>query len=228
MSIIHTSPLPDVVIPDVSITSLVLGRAVELADRVAITDGGDSTYTFAELSDAIHRLAGGLKSRGIGPGSTVGIMAPNMPEYAVVFHGVAVAGAAVTTINPTYGAEEVRFQLADARSKILVTTPMFLPVAQAAIEGTDVIEIVVIGTAEGATPLAELMGESIDQVEVDTNDHVVVLPYSSGTTGLPKGVMLTIATSWRTSSSSNTSCIMRMARRPSLRCRSSTSTGCRC
>ena len=48
-------------------------------------------------------------------------MAPNLPEYAVVFHGVAVAGGAVTTINPTYGAEEVRHQLQDAGATMLFT-----------------------------------------------------------------------------------------------------------
>ena len=134
MTIIHHSPLPDVQIPDITITAQLLQRANELADQIAITDGGASSFTFAQLSDHIHRLAGGLQKRGIGPGKAVGLMSPNLPEYAVVFHGVAVAGAAVTTINPTYGAEEVRFQLKDADATLLVTTPMFLDVAR---EGLD-------------------------------------------------------------------------------------------
>jgi 4-coumarate--CoA ligase len=191
MTIIHHSPLPDVEIPDVSITAHVLARADELADEVAITDGGQTSYTFGELRSAVHRLAGGLQARGIGPGSTIGVMAPNLPDYAVVFHGVAVAGGAVTTINPTYGAEEVRFQLEDASASMLVTLPMFLDVARTAIEGTNVTELVVMGDAPGATPLADLFGEPIEQVPVDFANHVVALPYSSGTTGLPKGVMLT-------------------------------------
>ncbi len=189
--IIHSSPLPAVDIPDVTITAHVLRRAGTLADRVAIRDtSGASSYTYAELSEKIHALAGGLAARGIGPGNVVGLMAPNLPEYAVVFHGVAVAGAAVTTINPTYGPEEVRHQLADAGATILVTVPMFAETALAASDGTDVSEVVVIGdAAAGTTALAELYGEPIEQVPVDAS-HTVVLPYSSGTTGLPKGVML--------------------------------------
>ena len=191
MTIIHRSPLPDVDLPDITITEQLLLRADELADKVAITDGKSSHYTFAQLRERIHQLAGGLQQRGIAPGKTVGLMSPNVPEYAIVFHGVAVAGAAVTTINPTYGAEEVRFQLKDAGANMLVTVPMFLDVAREAIQGTDVSEIVVIGEADGVTSLSALYADPIEQVPVDLADHVVVLPYSSGTTGLPKGVMLT-------------------------------------
>ena len=146
MTIIHTSPLPDVEIPDVTITAHVLRTVGDMPDRVAIRDAaGTSSYTFAELSTAIHSLAGGLAARGVAPGTVVGLMAPNVPEYAVIFHGVAVAGAAVTTINPTYGAEEVRHQLQDAGASMLFVVPMFLEVARAAIEGTDVTEIICDG-----------------------------------------------------------------------------------
>ena len=190
-TIIHSSPLPDVDIPDQSITDCVFASAAGHADEVAITDGAASSYTFAQLHDAARGLGGGLSARGVGPGSTVAVLAPNVPEYAIVFHGIALAGGTVTTINPTYSPEEVRFQLQDASASSLVTIPMFLDAAQAAAEGTGVEEIVVMGEADGATALASLFGEPIDQVPVDFSEHVVVLPYSSGTTGLPKGVMLT-------------------------------------
>lgn len=191
-TIIHSSPLPEVDIPGVTITAHVLRRASALADHVAIRDiSGASSYTFAELSDAIHSLAGGLAERGISPGKVVGLMAPNLPEYAVVFHGVAVAGAAVSTINPTYGPQEVRHQLNDAGVSILFTVPMFVETALAAIEGTKTTQVVVIGEpVSGTTGMAELFAEPIEQVPVDIATHTVVLPYSSGTTGLPKGVML--------------------------------------
>ena len=85
----------------------------------------------------------------------------------------------------------MRHQLTDAGASWIVTIPMFLETARAASEGTGVEQIVVMGEAEGAVPFASLFGEPIDQVPVDYAEHVVVLPYSSGTTGLPKGVMLT-------------------------------------
>ncbi len=191
MTIIHKSPLPEVEIPEQPITEFVLRMAGSLADRVAMTDGAESTYTFAELDEAIHRFAGGLQSRGFGPGHTLAIMAPNIPEYAVVFHGAAVAGGTVTTINPTYGADEVRFQLADAGATLLFTIPMFLDTARAATEGSNVTNIVVIGGSGDDDTLENWLGERIEQVPVDVLHDVMVLPYSSGTTGMPKGVMLT-------------------------------------
>ena len=190
-SIIHTSPLPDVDIPDQSITDCVFAAAAHHADEVAITDGASSSYTFSELHAAVRSLGGGLSSRGVRPGTTVALLAPNVPEYAIVFHGIALAGATVTPINPTYSPDEVRFQLTDANATWLVTIPMFLETARVASEGTGVEQIVVMGQAEGAVPLASLLGEPTEQVPVDYGQHVVVLPYSSGTTGLPKGVMLT-------------------------------------
>lgn len=189
---IYRGPLPDAEIPDIPITEYVLRPVTSNGDHPALIDGPTGrTLTFSELESAINRMAGGLTARGYGAGSTVGLMAPNVPEYAVVFHGVSVAGGTVTTINPTYGAEEVRFQLNDSKATLLITMPAFVETAKEAIVDTDVKEIVVIGEAsEGIPSLDELYGEPMSQVPVDINSQIVVLPYSSGTTGMPKGVML--------------------------------------
>jgi len=188
MAHVFTSPLADVEIPDVPLTEFVMRNATAHPDRPAMIDGATGrTLTFAQLSDAIARLAGGLQARGFGPGSTLGLMAPNIPEYAVVFHAVAMCGGTVTTINPTYGADEVRFQLVDANATMIITVPTFCDTATEAMADSPANEIVVIGEDS----FEALYGEPGEQVAVDVHENVVVLPYSSGTTGLPKGVMLT-------------------------------------
>lgn len=191
--IIYRSPLADVDIPDTTVTHHVLRRAAEVPDRPALIDGPSGrAYTYAQLAAMIASFAGGLAARGLGPGDTIALMSPNIPEYAVAFHGAAVAGVAVSTVNPTYTADEVRFQLQDSGALLLVTVALFVDTAREAMAGTDVTDIVVIGEApEGTLPVTALFGAPLEQVPVDLDDHVVVLPYSSGTTGLPKGVMLT-------------------------------------
>ncbi len=189
---IQRSPLPDVEIPDQPLVDFVLGRAEELGDKPALIDGPTGrVLTYAALIGGVRALAGGLVARGFAKGDTLALLAPNIPEYAVVFHGVAYAGGVVTTINPTYTEREVHHQLVDADARLLVTVAPFLEVARAAAEGTAVEEIFVIGEAEGAQPLTALLGAPLaEQVPVDPDD-TVALPYSSGTTGVSKGVMLT-------------------------------------
>jgi 4-coumarate--CoA ligase len=189
---VHRSPLPDVEIPEVPLVDYVLADADQLGDKPALIDGPSGrTITYAGLKQAVRALAGGLVARGFAPGDTLAILSPNIPEYAIVFHGTAYAGGVVTTINPTYTEREIHHQLADADARLLVTVAPFLEVARAAAVGTNVEEIFVIGEAEGARPVTDLMGAPlVEQVPVDL-DATVVLPYSSGTTGVNKGVMLT-------------------------------------
>lgn len=149
--------------------------------------------TGAEFTARVKRLAGGLVARGLRPGDCVAIMAPNQPDYAVVFHAVAWAGGALSPINPTYTAHEAGHQLRDAGARMLVTVAALADTAREAAADSPVEEIVTLDAApEGMVALDDLMGDPLAaQVPVDVREHVVVLPYSSGTTGLPKGVMLT-------------------------------------
>ncbi len=197
MTIYH-SAFADIDIPAVSITDYIIPALISRRDMPVLIDGPTGrALTGAMLLDLIRRLAGGLTARGLGPSSTgghvVALMAPNIPEYAAIFHGVAYAGGTITTVNPLYTADELRFQLNDARADILITIPAFLDTAKVAIAGTGVTEIFVLGDGD-ATPFAALLGApQMAQTPVDLDQHTLVLPYSSGTTGLPKGVMLSHA-----------------------------------
>ena len=103
---VFASPFPDVEIPDTTLTDYVLRHEVDLADKPALVDGPTGrALTFGQLGAAVRSFAGGLAARGFGPGDVLALMSPNLPEYAIVFHGTAYAGAVVTTINPTRSEE---------------------------------------------------------------------------------------------------------------------------
>ncbi len=181
-------------VPPHSVTEALFEGLVGREDVVAVIDGPTGReVTAGQLIGMIKSLAGGLTERGVLPGGTVAILAPNMPEYPVVFHGVAWGGGTVTTINPTYTAPEIQHQLNDAGATMLITIGMFEEVARAAMVGTHCRDLVVMdGGGGGALSLSDIMGAELPaQAPVDVETDVVVLPYSSGTTGRPKGVMLT-------------------------------------
>ena len=188
------SPFERLDIPSISVAEYVTEHFEEYGENVAFVNGATGEkVTYKQLLDAIQRVAHSLRERGIKKGDTLAIYSPNCPEYAVVFFAVSWLGGINTTINPTYTAEELAFQLNDSGARILVTIPAILDKATEAAEHAGIEEIIVIGEAKGATSYNTLLREGKLERPVPCNpeEDLVVLPYSSGTTGLPKGVMLT-------------------------------------
>ncbi len=191
---VFRSPYPDVELPDVSLHELLFADLGDRADRVALVDGSSgASLTYAQLAGAVDRLAAALAERGIGKGDVVGILSPNTPYYAVVFHGILRAGATATTINALYTADEVAHQLSDAGAKMLFTVSVLLPNAAPGAQKAGIADVVVLDRAEGYPSLTELLASTgpVPEVSIDPAEDVAVLPYSSGTTGRAKGVMLT-------------------------------------
>lgn len=190
---IFRSPYTDVAIPEVPLTTLVLRHVEEMKDKPALIHGlTGRVMTYGELGFMVRRVAAGLSERGFRKGDVFAIFSPNLIEYAVLFHAVLSLGGIVTTVNPLYNHEELATQLSDARAKYLFTIPQLMSVALEAKDRTNVQEIFVLGRAEGATEFDSLLESEgrVPEVEINIREDLAALPYSSGTTGISKGVML--------------------------------------
>jgi acyl-CoA synthetase (AMP-forming)/AMP-acid ligase II len=193
-AVIFRSPYPDIEIPEAPLTRFVLERAEELGDKPALVDGPTGrTISYSAFAGAVRRVAAGLARRGFEQGDVFAIYSPNLPEYAVAVHAVASIGGVVTPANPLNTAGELARQLDDSGARWLLTVPPFLEAAREAADRTGMREIFVFGEARGATPFGELLASEDEppEVRIDPREDLLFLPYSSGTTGLPKGVMLT-------------------------------------
>jgi len=175
------SPYPDVDIPRVSLTEYVLGGAAGRGDKPALVDGATGAVTtYAELADRVARTAAGLAGEGIGPGDAIGLLGPNTPDWPVTFHAIASLGAVVTPLNPLLTPGELASQIATAGAgTVIVAEPLRGAAAQAGVERILPLESLPTGGGEPGAP------------DVAPADDIAVLPFSSGTTGLSKGVMLT-------------------------------------
>ncbi len=188
------SPYDDVALAQVPLTAYVLDGAGERAARPAIIDGATGrVMSYGELADEVGRTASGLVARGVAKGDVLALSSPNGPGFVIAYLAALAAGALVTTVNPLAPAADLTRQLAVSGARWLVTTAaQFTGGGREAAAAADVRETFVFGTAAGASPFASLAGTGpagpLPAVGPDDN---ALLLYSSGTTGLPKGVLLT-------------------------------------
>ncbi|WP_092808218.1 AMP-binding protein [Rhodococcus globerulus] len=185
-------------IPPISIAEHVLSRATKYKSKNALIDAfTGETITYGKLDELTARGASGLVRAGIAPGDVVALAGPNSPMYAVAVHSILRAGAAVTPLNPAMTSGEMAKQIADSGARALISSqdaarkledaPLPSPLLHRfTLEPADESE------AECSTkPFNSLLDSSPGPLpSIDPND-VAVLPYSSGTTGTAKGVVLT-------------------------------------
>lgn len=187
------------IIPDVTVPELVLGQArVRGGKRALVEAGTGRELTYAQLAAAVRGAGAWLAARGVGPGDVLALCAPNSIEFAVTSYAALSAGAILTTVNPMATGEEIVHQLRQTGARWLVTTAgLFAPKLKAAARASGIAETFVIGAGAEAVPGARRFEvlDSGDEAEAPTADvspsDIAFLPSSSGTTGLPKSVMLT-------------------------------------
>jgi long-chain acyl-CoA synthetase len=154
-------------------------------DRAALRLG-DATTSYAELADASARVAGLLADRSIGPGDRVGVMLPNVPQFAAVFYGVLRAGAVVVPMNPLLKAREVGYYLADSGARVLFG---WHAIAEEATAGAGDAEVIVVEPQSFDALLSA--ARPVTAVAPRAAQDTAIILYTSGTTGRPKGAELT-------------------------------------
>ncbi len=166
-----------------TVHELVLATAEETQPRPALIDGGDGReIAYPELAIRIRSVAATLHSRGVGPGDVVALWAPNVPAWAGVAFGTMATGAAVSPIGPLATPREVAAAVATAGARLVLTAPAFADVARSALVACDAEVIPMTPELLAQPPLERLAGD---------RDAPALLPFSSGTTGPPKAVVLT-------------------------------------
>ncbi|CAI6365969.1 unnamed protein product [Macrosiphum euphorbiae] len=197
------SPFSDVQIPENLIDEYVWSGLERWPDKDALVCGvTNKKFTYHETRLACKRFAASLKKRGATTGQVLAVLLPNVPEFALTALGAIEAGLVVTTINPVYTSFEIAHQFKDSGAVGVVTIPELLPKvfeAQKLMDGPGVKPLYVIsvnGKGErpsGAWDFDEMLDPMVDTSVLKkcrSNVDVAFMPYSSGTTGLSKGVSL--------------------------------------
>jgi long-chain acyl-CoA synthetase len=194
-------------------------RSAERMGTAPLADFMGRKFTYAQMADSVRRFARGLQLRGIGKGDHVGLFLPNVPHYITAYYGAMLAGATVVNFSPLYTVDELAHQVADSGTSILVTVSAaaLLPTAMKVLDQSQLGQLIVGNVAEALprlkswayrlfkrTDIVPIPSDNritcFDQfvandgaaepVGCDPETDIALLQYTGGTTGTPKGAML--------------------------------------
>jgi long-chain acyl-CoA synthetase len=178
-----------------SIATILAESAVRHADRTALVLG-ESRTTYADLWLDARRYAAALRDRGVGPGDKVAVLIPNVPDFPKTYYGVLALGAVVVPVHALLKGEEIAYVLKDSGAKLLVCAGPLLGEGAKGAELADVPVLTVLtalGGADAGLPALDALARDATPIETyvqrDAADDAVIL-YTSGTTGKPKGAVL--------------------------------------
>lgn len=194
-------------------------QSAERMGRGAIADFMGRKYSYADMAGAVRRVARGLQDKGIGKGDHIGLFLPNVPHYIAAYYGALAAGATVVNFSPLYTVDELAHQVADSGTSILftVSAAALLPSAIKVLDNSNLKELIVGSVAEALprakswayrmfkrkdiayipadnriTAYSDLLANKGDYAvqPCEPSKDIAQLQYTGGTTGTPKGAML--------------------------------------
>lgn len=193
--IIYRSKLPDIYIPEhLPLHTYCFERLPEFSSRPCVIDGSTGeVYTYAQVELTARRVASGLNKLGIQQSDVIMLLLQNCPEFIFAFLGASFRGAISTTANPFYTPAEIAKQASASKARLIITQSAYADKVRDYAKEHDVKIMCIDSSPQGCLHISDLtQADENDIPAAKINpDDVVALPYSSGTTGLPKGVMLT-------------------------------------
>ncbi|KAI9552448.1 hypothetical protein GHT06_022814 [Daphnia sinensis] len=195
---IVTSPYADCEFHDMTLTQKFFESAVRWPDKIALECGiSGRRYTYNTMSQAVRRFGSALTRMGHGKGEVMGLVCPNVPEFSIAVFGAAGVGMPVALVNPTYTADEIARQMTLVEATCLFGVSEMAETLKAVAQLCPTVRrIVLLGPSQdGCVSYQDMVQDSgdlfNDNINIDIDNDIFILPHSSGTSGLPKNVMLT-------------------------------------
>ena len=196
------SPFSPVPIPETGLYSYVFQHFPKYGKKTALIDGVTGReYSYNEVQESVVNIASGLARSGMQKGDVLALVSPNSVEFCTTFFSTLAMEGIVSTCNPNYTSEELAYQFKNSNSKYVATIPSLLPTIQEAASKAGCVEKMIVlgddgGVGEGKNMISyqNLVNDSgsrfPNDIKLDPKKDTAIIPYSSGTTGYPKGVVM--------------------------------------